>query len=105
VANKNSGLGFEDHLNDEPNDGEKFQREGERGLAVLLLAERARSECARSTRAIEDQPGHAPPEKTGASLRKGRGYLILVQRAQIEFSQPLRSLPTPSEGLWISVWL
>ena len=26
-------------------------------LVVLLLAERARSECARSTRAIEDQPG------------------------------------------------
>ena len=27
-------------------------------LVVLLLAERARSECARSTRAIEDQPGY-----------------------------------------------
>jgi hypothetical protein len=27
-------------------------------LAVLLLAERARSECARSTRAIEDRPGY-----------------------------------------------
>ena len=32
----------------------------ERGLVVLLLAERARSEGARSTRATEDQPGHAP---------------------------------------------
>jgi hypothetical protein len=30
------------------------------GLVVLLLAERARSECARSTRAIEDQPGCPP---------------------------------------------
>jgi hypothetical protein len=27
-------------------------------LVVLLLAERARSEGARSTRAIEDQPGY-----------------------------------------------
>ena len=27
-------------------------------LVILLLAERARSEGARSTRAIEDQPGH-----------------------------------------------
>ena len=34
-------------------------RRGRRGsLAVLLLAERARSEGARSTRAFEDRPGH-----------------------------------------------
>ena len=31
--------------------------EGRGSLVVLLLAERARSECARSTRALEDQPG------------------------------------------------
>ena len=34
-------------------------------LVVLLLAERARSECARSTRAIEDRPAH--PLKREAS--------------------------------------
>jgi len=33
-------------------------KNGAGGLVVLLLAERARSECARSTRAIEDQPGY-----------------------------------------------
>ena len=39
-------------------------------LVVLLLAERARSECARPTRAFEDQPGH--PLKSVTSER-GRG--------------------------------
>jgi hypothetical protein len=34
------------------------QKDGKGSLAVLLLAERARSECARSTRAIEDRPGY-----------------------------------------------
>jgi len=33
------------------------QRKKTGSLVVLLLAERARSECARSTRAIEDRPG------------------------------------------------
>ncbi len=33
-------------------------KDGKDSLAVLLLAERARSECARSTRAIEDRPGY-----------------------------------------------
>ena len=40
-------------------------QEGETGgLVVLLLAERARSECARSTRALEDQPGCPLKRKT-----------------------------------------
>ena len=43
-------------------------------LVVLLLAERARSECARSTRAIEDQPAH-PLKKKQASLE---GALMIV---------------------------
>ncbi len=34
------------------------QKDGKGSLAVLLLAERAQSECARSTRAIEDRPGY-----------------------------------------------
>ena len=34
------------------------QKDGKDSLAVLLLAERAQSECARSTRAIEDRPGY-----------------------------------------------
>ena len=33
------------------------RKDGKDSLVVLLLAERARSECARSTRAIEDRPG------------------------------------------------
>jgi|GEM_PF-1618679 len=45
-----------------PKDNERGWRleakRGKGGLAVLLLAERARSECARSTRAIEDRPGY-----------------------------------------------
>ena len=35
-----------------------LKKEGKSSLVVLLLAERARSEGARSTRAIEDRPGH-----------------------------------------------
>ena len=34
------------------------RKDGKGSLAVLLLAERARSEGARSTRAIEDRPGY-----------------------------------------------
>jgi len=34
------------------------QEGGNGKLAVLLLAERAREDCTRSTRAIEDQPGY-----------------------------------------------
>ena len=34
------------------------QKDGKDSLAVLLLSERAQSECARSTRAIEDRPGY-----------------------------------------------
>ena len=35
-----------------------LKKEGKGSLGVLLLAGRARSEGARSTRAIEDRPGH-----------------------------------------------
>jgi hypothetical protein len=34
------------------------EKDGKGSLVVLLLTERARSECARSTRAIEDRPGY-----------------------------------------------
>ena len=37
---------------------ERTARGGKGSLVVLLLAERARSEGARSTRAIEDRPGY-----------------------------------------------
>jgi len=46
-------------------------KEGRGSLVVLLLAERARSEGARSTRALEDQPGY--PVKREASEVGGRG--------------------------------
>ena len=36
----------------------RSQKDGKGSLVVLLLAERAQSERARSTRAIEDRPGH-----------------------------------------------
>jgi hypothetical protein len=49
--------------------GLRSERRG--SLAVLLLAERARSECARSTRAIEDRPGY--PLKTKWENGKTRG--------------------------------
>jgi hypothetical protein len=39
------------------------------GLVVLLLAERAPSEGPRSTRAIEDQPGHLLEKQTSKAWR------------------------------------
>ena len=53
------------------------------GLVVLLLAERARSECARSTRAIEDQPGHPLKRETS----KLGGSMDIVGRAQSRLDQ------------------
>ncbi len=52
------------------------QRDGKGSLAVLLLAERARSECARSTRAIEDRPDCPSKYKGGVEeLRAVNGSL------------------------------
>jgi hypothetical protein len=48
------------------------------GLVVLLLAERAPSEGPRSTRAIEDQPGHLLEKQTselGGPLSVGHTYV------------------------------
>jgi hypothetical protein len=42
----------------------EVEAEGGGGLVVLLLAERAPSEGPRSTRAIEDQPGHLLEKQT-----------------------------------------
>jgi hypothetical protein len=42
----------------------RSEGEGGGGLVVLLLAERAPSEGPRSTRAIEDQPGHLLEKQT-----------------------------------------
>ena len=44
-------------------------KDGKGSLAVLLLAERARSECARSTRAIKSRLGHSLKE--GSRKLKG----------------------------------
>jgi hypothetical protein len=41
-----------------------LRKDGMGSLVVLLLAERARSEGARSTRALEDQPGYPIKRKT-----------------------------------------
>ena len=55
---------------------------GETGsLVVLLLAERARHECARSTRALADQPGR-PAKRYKRELGK-----VYVGRAQWEIKQ------------------
>ena len=53
------------------------------GLVVLLLAERAHSEGARSTRAIEDRPDHATFECKQASL-EGIFPRVLAQHAAYE---------------------
>ena len=60
------------------------QREGDGkgktgNLVVLLLAERARSEGARSTRAIEDRPGY-PVKRKASEL--GGSICCLVRRPQ-----------------------
>ena len=50
------------------------RKKGEGGsLVVLLLAERARSEVARSTRAFEDQPGWPPKEVGKRAASEGWG--------------------------------
>ena len=63
-----------------------LKKEGKGSLVVLLLAERARLEGARSTRAIEDRPGHplAMCEKSRrpcwtAFLSILRGVFLLFQ--------------------------
>ena len=50
-------------------------------LVILLLAERARHECARSTRALADQPGR-PAKRYKRELGK-----VYVGRAQWEIKQ------------------
>ena len=55
------------------------------GLVVLLLAERARSEGARSTRAFEDQPGRPPGRRKselGRKERCGQVTFLLAERAR-----------------------
>jgi hypothetical protein len=70
-------------------------REEKGRLVVLLLTERARSECARSTRAIEDRPAHPSKRKAGELGGSIDGYVLemsgtrrkrtpLVGRAQWE---------------------
>jgi hypothetical protein len=50
-----------------------LKNEGKCNLVVLMLAERAQWECARSTRAIEDQPSRPfeSGKKTAAALLNG----------------------------------
>ena len=43
--------------------GKGSQGREESGQVPLLLAERARSECARSMRAVEGSLGHSPKER------------------------------------------
>jgi|CXWL01.1.fsa_nt_gi hypothetical protein len=53
-------------------------------LVVLLLAERARSECARSTRAVEGDLGHSPLYVYGWGEGKRKPawrFPVLAQRA------------------------
>jgi hypothetical protein len=64
------------------------------GLVVLLLAERARSEGARSTRAIEDQPGCPPKRWVNELGRVGWEGGLLISRARAT-----RGLRRPSPGL------
>ena len=58
-------------------------RDGMGSLVVLLLAERARSECARSTRAIEDRPGYPLKRKVSelGGMKRARPGALLARRA------------------------
>ena len=51
------------------------QEGGNGKLAVLLLAERTREDCTRSTRAIEDQPGYPLKMKWGIEIPRAAGGL------------------------------
>jgi hypothetical protein len=53
----------------------RSEKDGMGSLVVLLLAERARLEGARSTRAIEDQPGC--PVKAGKRAWRDRSVTLL----------------------------
>ena len=69
--------------------GMALQERGGDSLVVLLLAERARSEGARSTRAIEDQPGC--PQRRGQVSSEGDGedgLLISCARATRGLRRP-----------------
>ncbi len=67
------------------------------GLVFLLLAERAPSEGFRSTRAIEDQPGHLL-EKQTSKQAWGDHYPLDVRTYEISLAIPgvSRSLPHAS---------
>ena len=59
-------------------------------VVVLLLAKRARSEGARSTRALEDQPGYPMKRDMLEVRRRGLGMYSLNARSE---GQPGHSLP------------
>ena len=69
----------------------RSEAEGGGGLVVLLLAERAPSEGPRSTRAIEDQPGHLLEKKQTSKLGE-----TIVCRTRASGDKPRRSPPHPS---------
>ena len=54
----------------------------------FLLAERARSECARSMRAVKGSLGHSPQEEDGVGAHSGRSdraiALIELRRAAVK---------------------
>ncbi|HKP00312.1 MAG TPA: hypothetical protein VJU02_01645 [Nitrospiraceae bacterium] len=62
-----------------------LKKEGKGSLVVLLLAERARSEGARSTRAIEDQPDH--PFENGSYIAAA----LPAERRVLDFGELSRA--------------
>ena len=66
-------------------------------LVVLLLAERARSEGARSTRALEDQPGY-PVKEVGVERR--RAVKDSLARGEVQGQAMTTVLPSAMRRGW-----
>ena len=73
-----------------------LKKEGRGSLVVLLLAERARSEGARSTRAIEDQPDHPFENESYIAAALPAEGRVLARRGwvgrSLDFLSNLRAL-------------
>ena len=79
------------------NENEQARREEKGGLVVLLLAERARSECAPSMRAMETTPAASPEignklTRVRGAYRKDLQVVLFCLPSQLTYSPASRSL-------------
>ena len=77
----------------------RSEREGGGSLVVLLLAERAPLEGPRSTRAIEDQPGHLL-EKQTSELGGTIAHWTRSRKGTSRRTGASRSMPHASLRVW-----